>query len=414
MRNGIADVDGVPPAVLRAFSRRRAEIEAELERRGASGAAAAQVATLATRRGKDYRVTPEQLVPEWRERAAQLGLSPEVVRSLGGRARSEPLRPEVLEEIAEWLAGPQGLTRRRSTFTRRDVIQALCEALPASAGLAVEDVERLADAFLRSDRVIVLAVGDARREPGGRLRLRDGRLVATVPDERVYSTPELLAKEQAILSRAVDGQEIGLGLAANGAVERAIRRRPTIAGEQAEMVRRLTRDGDAVAVVVGQAGTGKTFALAAAREAWEASRHTVIGAALAQRAARELQDGAGIESETIAGLLARLRRDPAGALPRRAVLVVDEAGMVSTRELAELLEHAERAHAKVVLVGDHRQLAEIDAGGAFRALAARLPAIELTENRRQAAAWERDALALLRDGRLRRGACAATSGAAGS
>jgi ATP-dependent exoDNAse (exonuclease V) alpha subunit len=85
-------------------------------------------------------------------------------------------------------------------------------------------------------------------------------------------------------------------------------------------------------------------------------------------------------------------------LPRRAVLVIDEAGMVSTRELAELLEHADRIHAKVVLVGDHRQLAEIDAGGAFRALATRLPAIELKENRRQHAAWERDALALLRDG----------------
>src|SRR5688500_3814729 len=128
VRNGIADVDGIPAGVLRAFSRRRAEIEAELDRRGVSGAGAAQVATLATRRGKDYRVRPEQLVPEWRTRAAQLGLSPEVVRSLGGRARLEPLRPEVVEEIAEWLGGPQGLTRRRSTYTRRDVIQALCES----------------------------------------------------------------------------------------------------------------------------------------------------------------------------------------------------------------------------------------------------------------------------------------------
>ena len=86
------------------------------------------------------------------------------------------------------------------------------------------------------------------------------------------------------------------------------------------------------------------------------------------------------------------------ALPRRAVLVVDEAGMVSTRELAELVDHADRADAKLVLVGDHRQLAEIEAGGAFRALATRLPVIELKENRRQSAAWERDALALLRDG----------------
>ncbi len=86
------------------------------------------------------------------------------------------------------------------------------------------------------------------------------------------------------------------------------------------------------------------------------------------------------------------------ALPQRSVLVVDEAGMVSTRELAELADRAARNRAKLVLVGDDRQLPELEAGGAFRALARRLPRIELTENRRQAAAWERDALELLRDG----------------
>ena len=145
-----------------------------------------------------------------------------------------------------------------------------------------------------------------------------------------------------------------------------MRRRPTIAGEQAEMVRRLALDGDGVAVVVGQAGTGKTFALAAAREAWEASGYRVVGAALARRAARELEDGAGIESTSVAALLDELRTRRCSALPRRAVLVIDEAGMVPTRELAELVEHVERAGAKLVLVGDHRQLPEIGAGGAFR------------------------------------------------
>ena len=78
--------------------------------------------------------------------------------------------------------------------------------------------------------------------------------------------------------------------------------------------------------------------------------------------------------------------------------MIDEAGMVPTRALAELVEHVERRGAKLVLVGDDRQLPEIGAGGAFGALARRLPAIELRENRRQVAAWEREALALLRDG----------------
>jgi ATP-dependent exoDNAse (exonuclease V) alpha subunit len=181
-------------------------------------------------------------------------------------------------------------------------------------------------------------------------------------------------------------------------VDRAIGRRPTLAEEQAGMVRRLVLDGDGVAVVVGQAGTGKTYALAAAREAWEASGHRVIGAAVARRAAIELEDGAGIASTSMAALLDDLRRRPLRTLGHRAVLVIDEAGMVQTRTLAEIVEHVERAGAKLVLVGDDRQLPEIGAGGLFGGLAKRLPAIELRENRRQVAAWEREALALLRGG----------------
>jgi AAA domain len=85
-------------------------------------------------------------------------------------------------------------------------------------------------------------------------------------------------------------------------------------------------------------------------------------------------------------------------LEARTVLVVDEAGMVGSRKLGRLLEHAERAQAKVVLVGDDRQLASIDAGGGFRALRLRLGASELVENRRQQQAWEREALELVRGG----------------
>src|SRR5215210_685525 len=124
IRNGIADIAGVSPQLLRAFSRRRADIEVELARRGASSARAAEVAALETRRRKDYAVTPEQLVPEWRERAASLGLSVARIDELLGRSVGEQLSPELELAIAEALAAPDGLTRQRSTFTRRDVIQA--------------------------------------------------------------------------------------------------------------------------------------------------------------------------------------------------------------------------------------------------------------------------------------------------
>ena len=150
-------------------------------------------------------------------------------------------------------------------------------------------------------------------------------------------------------------------------------------------------------MLVGRAGTGKTYTLGVAREAWEAQGIPVIGCALAARAALELETGSGIRSATIARLLGDLDASGDG-LPPGGVLVIDEAAMVGTRTLARLLDEADRSSTKVVLVGDHHQLPEIDAGGAFRGLTHRLPAIELVENHRQRDVWQRDALDALRDG----------------
>ena len=121
----------------------------------------------------------------------------------------------------------------------------------------------------------------------------------------------------------------------------------------------------------------------------------MIGCSLAARAAKQLQDDAGIPASTIDRLLRDLNRCP---FAPRTVVVVDEAAMVGTRKLARLLVHAETADAKVVLVGDPCQLPEIDAGGAFRGLRSRLGASVLAENRRQTHQWERDSLSQLRSG----------------
>jgi ATP-dependent exoDNAse (exonuclease V) alpha subunit len=153
-----------------------------------------------------------------------------------------------------------------------------------------------------------------------------------------------------------------------------------------------------VQVVRAAAGTGKTYALDAAREIWEVAGFKVYGAALSARAAIELRDQAGMETSTLARLRADLR---AGHnLTPNTVLVVDEAGTVGTRNLAEVASHADEMGAKLVLGGDERQLPEIEAGGSFRALANALGASELHEVRRQEHQWDRDALAELRDGEV--------------
>jgi hypothetical protein len=163
------------------------------------------------------------------------------------------------------------------------------------------------------------------------------------------------------------------------------------------MVRDVCQGGAGVALVIGRAGTGKTFALGIARHAWQLDGYRLLAAAPTGIATMSLQ-GEGFEDvatcDRLLGDLDRGREQ----LDARTVLVVDEAGMVGSRKLGRLLEHAQQAHAKVVLVGDDRQLAAIDAGGGFRALRLRLGASELVENRRQHQAWEREALDLIRSG----------------
>jgi hypothetical protein len=186
-------------------------------------------------------------------------------------------------------------------------------------------------------------------------------------------------------------------VASHQAVRDALAAHPTAGADQQAMVRDLCQGGQGVDLVVGRAGTGKTFALGIARHAWQLDGYRLLATAPTGIAAISLQ-GEGFEDvATCDRLLADLDRGQE-TLSGRTVLVVDEAGMLGSRKLGRLLERAERARAKVVLVGDDRQLAPIDAGGGFRALRLRLGASELVENRRQHEAWEREALELVRSG----------------
>jgi ATP-dependent exoDNAse (exonuclease V) alpha subunit len=188
-------------------------------------------------------------------------------------------------------------------------------------------------------------------------------------------------------------------MASHLAVRDALAAHPTAGPDQQAMVRDLCQGDAGVALVVGRAGTGKTFALGMARHAWQLDGYRLLAAAPTGIATMSLQNEGFEDVATCDQLLGDLDRGHE-QLDAHTVLVIDEAGMLGSRKLGRLLEHAEGAQAKVVLVGDDRQLAPIDAGGGFRALRLRLGASELTENRRQQQAWEREALDLVRSGLL--------------
>jgi conjugative relaxase-like TrwC/TraI family protein len=405
--NGTCEIGGVPGDMLRAFSRRRAEIEAHLADRGETSRRAAEVAALATRKAKDYGVHPESLAAEWHARADRLGFNARARAALLGRTSPLPPSPEVLTRATGQLLGPAGLTTRLPVFDRRDALRGWCAQLPA--GAPVITVERLADQLLAHPDVVPVDQTANPPRPGAE------RSFAR------HTTTEMLALEQAVIDAASRRRDAKVAIADATAVEEALAARPTLSAEQTAMVRRLTQSGAGVEVVVGKAGSGKSHALAAARQAWRASGTPVLGAAVAARAAIALSEAAGMPAMTVARLLTELQRtgqragqatgqgagQPGGqdlgqssGLPRGAVLVVDEAGMLGTRDLARLLAAAEHAQGKLVLVGDHRQLPELAAGGAFRALARRLDPAVLRQNRRQVEPWERDALDRLRAGQV--------------
>lgn len=373
---GTAEIAAIDHELCRLFSKRRGVIEDKLAEWGASSAEAAEMAALSTRQAKTTSESTVFLKARWRAEATGAGWDLDTVMAETIRpSHAGPLIADADEttRTVEFMAGPHGITHHESTFDRRDVVRYLACALPAGTGAA--QVEAIADEFLQ--RTDVVEVRSPHPEP-------------------TFTTQELLDTERRLLTDAIDRLDESCAVVDPTHVAAAIAARPSMADEQADLVRQLCFSGAGVEVVVAPPGTGKTFSLDAARHAWESAGYRVIGGALSARAAAELRDGAGIESHTIHQLTRRIYRRH--AVDDRTVLVVDEAGMAGTRQLAPLLDAAARHGAKVVLVGDPKQLPEIHAGGLLAELERQLPTVRLATNRRQTDGTEVHALDRLRVG----------------
>ena len=184
------------------------------------------------------------------------------------------------------------------------------------------------------------------------------------------------------VERAIERQDAAIQRSAGDASAR-------LSDEQRRAIEHITGP-ERIAAVVGFAGAGKSTMLAAAREAWEAEGYTVHGAALSGKAAEGLEESSGIQSRTLASWSRGWENDR-GTIGRGDVFVIDEAGMVGSRQLARFVGEAEARGAKIVLVGDHEQLQAIGAGAPFRAITEEIGHAELSEIRRQRVDWQREA-----------------------
>jgi conjugative relaxase-like TrwC/TraI family protein len=378
--HGLADVEGVPAAAIREMSSRRQEIESLATETGVHSAPARQVAAYRTRTAKEA-VAPDEMRAEWDSRLTEAGFDKEA-RSRCFERQLEPASfgDRERDELLAYLASAHGVTERNAVFDRRHVIEAI--ATWSEARLSAAEILDQADAFLASDQAIPLA-----RTDGEVIRLQGGRIAPAARGLTRYSTPAMLAAERDVLAAFEQGLARGVGVVASDTIETAIAARPSLGADQATMVRTICSSGDQFQCVLGPAGSGKTFALDAARDAWQRAGFQVIGTADQGTAAEVLALGTGIRAETLEYWLTLLDTQPdAKILNARTVLLVDEASTVGTRSLARLCGHAQRAGAVVRLVGDPAQHTSVSAGGAFPDLVMRYRerTPELTELRRQA------------------------------
>ena len=277
------------------------------------------------------------------------------------------------------IANPQialdAITRQQATFTRRDLAQF---AFRHSDGK--DQFDQVTSAVRTSPELVALG-----KDGRGEDRFTSRDMIDT--EQRLESAGDRLA------DRAGHGLPANATYASRAAGSGAL----SLGDQQQEALAHITGKND-LAIVVGYDGTGKSTMLGVARDEWERAGFNVRGAALSGIAAEGLEGGSGIQSRTLASFEYQWDQGRELLSPRD-VLVIDEAGMIGTRQMERVLSEAERAGAKVVLVGDAEQLQAIEAGAAFRSLAERHGAAEINEVRRQHEDWQRDATRALATGR---------------
>lgn len=312
-------------------------------------------------------------------KAEQQGVRPELERiELNEQRRSENTR-RILRNPAIVL---DLITREKSVFDERDVAKVLHRYIDDPALF-----QHLMLKIILSPDVLRLQRDTIDFATGEKLSAR-------------YSTRAMIRVEATMARQAtwLSNRE-GEGVSPS-ALDATFRRHERLSDEQKAAIERVAGPAR-IAAVVGRAGAGKTTTMKAAREVWELAGYHVVGGALAGKAAEGLEKEAGIQSRTLASWELRWNRGW-DVLDDKTIFVMDEAGMVASKQLAGFVDAVVRAGAKIVLVGDPEQLQPIEAGAAFRAIVDRIGYAELETIYRQREEWMRKASLDLARGNVER------------
>jgi len=388
---------GIPELLCGIFSTRRKEIEEALAKEGVRGPEASKLAALKTRSVKEH-VAREKLFEKWGDECQKHGLTRRDVQKLIDQSHPKNVERAAQAIIDEAL---ESITTQRSYFTERDLVRRASELAPGSGVLASQIRANILEK-LNSDECVFI----------GKIR-----------EEAVFTTKEILLDEKLLMGAVAVAREKRGHIVPANLTQSVLQRHPELSVEQSRAIRHITTGRGDVSLVCGMAGTGKSTMLNVAREVWEKAGYRVVGASLSAKAARGLEESSKIKSSTIAKLLIEQHKGPFGLhveirgaeheikspeivfdfknqkLAKKTILVIDEAGMVGTNQMKALMDEALKAGAKVVLVGDDRQLQPIEAGAPFRLFLEKFKHADLTEIKRQAEPWAREMVKLAADGK---------------
>lgn len=335
------------------------------------------------------------LLSEWREQWADhcnLGLAK---HGFDVRIDHRTLEAQGIDLEPQNKLGPKAVSEKMARFAEHQAIaQRNGERLLADPGIALTALSRQQSTFSHHD--IARFVNrhtidrDQFSQVYGAIKAHPDLVILGLDERGLerFSTTELVSLEMGMMERVITRSESSFHALDEDRVSEAMSDKG-LSLEQEQALRHITQEKD-LSCVVGYAGTGKSYMLGAAREAWELAGYRVQGMTLSGIAAENLASGSGIESTTIASRLWHWDRG-LEKLGVNDVVVIDEAGMIGSRLMARVMEEAESANAKVVLVGDPEQLQSIEAGAAFRAIVECVGATQMSDIRRQREDWQKQA-----------------------
>lgn len=414
--NGQFEIKGYTPEQLAAFSKRRGQILA------ATGENATpkerELATLQTRKPKGEEVSRSQLKQYWDSQAKALKIKPPVLllqgqgeglmgkgeKETGGKENGKGLKGNgerieknidsvQIESTQERDSALRTFTPSPLTFSPTSVRSQLDEAIEHCSQRNVN--------FKREDleKFILNEVGNFSWNELQKSIADSDNLLKAKDNE--YTTLAALNRELDTIRLVKESKEKARAIATPETVESYLKEKELTDGQRKAIATALTAT-DGFIAWQGKAGAGKTYALNEFRSLAQERGYTIKGYAPSAAAAQVLGEELGVESTTVARLL--VSQTPEEEKQKKAIWIVDEAGLLSASDTHTLLQRASQEQARILFVGDTRQLSAVEAGNPFKSLQrAGMTTAHLNQSLRQKNADIKEAVDKISEGRIAEG-----------